>query len=241
MPAGGPALRADLRTAAEQLRRIPGDVDPLAHRTCAVLLSALDDPAAEIEASRAVALLPGSADAYLIRARVRHRRGDRHGAFEDVDRGLDLEPNAPRLLELRGLLETELGYPKVGLIDLDRAIHHGADGTVHALRAATLMALGRLEPARDAWSRALAYDPEDPLAYLGRARVALRLRQIYHAIADLEQAADWAGDHPGLMARITLTYVACLPRLPGRLPRVLSLARRTWVAWLANTGAGRGP
>ena len=241
MPAGGPALRADLRAAAEQLRGIPGDVDPLAHRACAVLLSALDDPTAEIEASRAVALLPGSADAYLIRARVRRRRGDRHGALEDVDRGLDLEPNAPRLLELRGLLETELGYPKVGLIDLDRAIHHGAAGTVHAPRAATLMALGRLEPARDAWSRALAYDPEDPLAYLGRARVALRLRQVYHAIADLEQAADWAGDHPGLMARITLTYVACLPRIPGRLPRVLSLARRTWVAWLANTGAGRGP
>ncbi|MBV8267042.1 MAG: protein kinase, partial [Planctomycetaceae bacterium] len=87
MPAGGPALRADLRAAAEQLRGIPGDVDPLAHRACAVLQSALDDPTAEIEASRAVALLPGSADAYLIRARVRRRRGDRHGALEDVDRG----------------------------------------------------------------------------------------------------------------------------------------------------------
>ena len=129
-----------------------------------MLLSALDDPAAEIEASRAVARMPGSADAYLIRARVRHRRGDRHGALEDVDRGLDLEPNAPRLLELRGLLETELGYPKVGLIDLDRAIHHGCRRDRPRPEGRDPDGPGSARTGAHAWSCALAYDPEDPRA-----------------------------------------------------------------------------
>ncbi len=239
MPSGGAALRADLRATAEKLRRSSADPDPLAHRTSAVLLSVLGNPAAEVEASRAISQAPGSTDAYLIRAHIRHRSGDRCGALEDVERGLDLEPNAPRLLVLRGRLKTELGYPKTGLSDLDRAIHHGADGTVHAARATTLMALSQLEPAQTPGRAPWPTTPRTPVPISAAARVALRLHRYDHALADLEQAADWASDHPGLVARITLTYAACLPQRPGRISRVLTLARRAWIVWVTDAMSGR--
>src|SRR5512135_3622617 len=99
---------------------------------------------------------------YLVRARVRRRSGDRRGARSDVETGLALGPGDPRLLELRGLLEAESGHPGAALIDLNRAILRGAQGTVRVPRAVTLMALGRDEEAIEDWSSALGDDPEDP-------------------------------------------------------------------------------
>ena len=85
-------------------------------------------------------------------------------------------PGDPRLLELRGVLKTESGYPERALIDLDRAILRGAPATVRMPRALALMALGRDEAALGDWSLALDADPEDPEAYLGRAKALIRLR-----------------------------------------------------------------
>ena len=149
----------------------------LVHRTRAVLLSALGDPAAEAEASHAVALAPESHDAYLVRARVRRRAGDLKGALADVEAGLSREPGDPRLLELSGLLESETGHPAAALIVLGRALIHGAPASVHAAKALALMALGRNEAALEEWSLALDEDPEDPRLYLGRARTLILLRR----------------------------------------------------------------
>ena len=141
-------------------------------------------------ADRAIALAPESADAYLVRARVRRRSGDRRAALADVESALALVPGDPRLLELRGVLKTETGNPAGALIDLDRAILRGAPGTVRMPRALALMALGRDEAAVRDWSLALDEDPEDPEAYLGRRQALIRLRLHDRALVDLEQAAD---------------------------------------------------
>src|SRR5439155_9229208 len=130
-----------------------------------------------------------SADAHLVRARVRRRSGHRLAALADVESALALVPADPRLLELRGVLKTETGNPEGALIDLDRAILRGAQGTVRVPRALALMALGRDEAAVRDWSLALDDDPEDPEAYLGRARARIRLRLHDRALVDLEQAA----------------------------------------------------
>ena len=73
----------------------------------------------------------------------------------------------------------------------------------------------------------MSVDPEDPEAYLGRARAFLALGQWDQALADLERAGAWAGGRPWLLSRITLAYARCLPGRPDRLPRVLALGRRT--------------
>jgi tetratricopeptide (TPR) repeat protein len=88
------------------------------------------------------------------------------------------------------------------------------------------MALDRLEPARAAWSAALAEDPDDPEAFLGRARCMRRLGLWENAFADLEQAAQRDPARSSLLCQATLEYLACVPARPDRLPRALGLALR---------------
>jgi eukaryotic-like serine/threonine-protein kinase len=245
LPDGGPSLTADLRATAERLRSAAvegraGAASARFHRTRAVLLGALNDPAAEAEASRALELTPESAEAYLVRARIRRIAGDRVAALADVESALTLVPGDPRLLELRGLLKTETGNPEAALIDLDRAILRGAQGTVRTSRALALMALGRDEAAIRDWSLALDDDPEDPGAYLGRARALIRLGLHRRALGDLEQADYWAADNPLLLQRITGSYALCLGSQPGRFPRWMRLVRRTWSAWIAAARPASG-
>jgi tetratricopeptide (TPR) repeat protein len=237
LPGGDRELRADLASAAEQLRARAGGGGGLAgtslallHRTRAVLLSALGDPAAEAEASRAIALGPESYEAYLVRARVRRRAGNLEGALGDVEAGLAREPGDPRLFELWGLLQTDTGHASAALIVLDRALLRGAPGSVHAARARALAALGRDEEAVREWSLARDDDPEDPRLCLGRARALMRLGSWARALADLDEAADWAGDHPALLVRITVAAAACLPARPDRFPQWLAQARRALAA-----------
>ena len=72
LPGGGPSLKTDLRATAERLAPRSSGAASGRHRRestgpCAVLLCALNDPAAEAEASRALELTPESAEAYLVR------------------------------------------------------------------------------------------------------------------------------------------------------------------------------
>jgi len=245
LPGGGPSLKADLREADKRLHAMDGGNRAVAlagriPRTRAVILSALNDRSALAEASRAVALAPESSDAYLVRAWVRRRSGDRRAALADVESALTLVPGDPRLLELRGILKSETGNPGGALIDLDRAILRGAPMTVRVPRALTLMALGRDEAALRDWSLALDADPEDPEVYLGRARALIRLGRPDRALVDLEQAADWAADNPILLPRITAAYALCLGSRLDRLPRWLRLARRAWSAWIETARSGQG-
>jgi tetratricopeptide (TPR) repeat protein len=237
-PLAGPALVVDLRAALERLG--PAASAPAAStaatalRARAAMLSALGDhDAAAAEADRAVRRLP-SAESYTLLAEVRLRAGDRPGALAAVRRGLAADSDDPDLLRLRGQLAIEAGDPDAGLRWLDRALFHGAAAPAHAWRARGLMALGRPEPAVEAWSAALADDPEDPEAFLGRARCRRRVGLWENALADLEQAAERARDGSWLLARVTLEYLACLPARTNRLPRVAGLARR-----LISPGAGR--
>jgi tetratricopeptide (TPR) repeat protein len=242
--AGGRSLEADLRSAVERLEATAPDhrqamASARSHRTRAVLLSVLGNPAADAEASRSIALAPEWADAYLVRGRIRRRSGRRSDALRDVEAGLTLIPGDPRLLELRGLLKTEMGNPSAALIDLDHAVMRGARGTVRIPRARALMALGQDEAAVREWSLAVENDPEDPHAYLGRATALLRRGLRDQALVDLEQAADGAANRPALLARIAVTYTRCLGSSPERLPHAFALARRAWLAWVATAQLSR--
>lgn len=228
LPGPRQTVRAELRAAARRLES-SGD-DPLALRNRAVILAALGDPRAGSVANRAVMLDTASPRALLVRARVRRLIGDRDGAREDVADALALDPDEPRLLELRGVLAFEAGDPHAALADLDRAVQLQGTPTVQAHRGEVLLALNRPREAEMAWSAQLAIDPESPAAFLGRARAFERLDLWDQALADLEAAIGESADRPKLLVRITLAYAACLHDRPDRLPRVVSLARRALVA-----------
>jgi serine/threonine protein kinase len=220
-PVGGPSLRADLAAAIERL-----DHAEAAHRARAAMLIALGENAAAMaEADRAVERSP-TAGSYALRAEVRLRAGNRAGAMADVEHGLAVDPDDPRLLVLRGRMAIETGDPRTGLRWLDRAVFFGASGRVHAWRGRAMMALGRHERAVDAWSAALADDPDDAESFLGRAKCMRRLGLWENALADLQRAAERAPDGSPVLIRVTLAFVACLPARPDRFPRVVELAGR---------------
>ncbi len=233
LPIGGAPLRANLRAAVEILGpdTTGGTATSLrALQTRALLLAALNDPQAEREANRAVMLAPLSAQAHLIRARVRYRLGNRAGALEDTKAGLELQPENSRLWELRGILDLEMGRALAALTDLNRAMALGGGELVFPARAKALMARGDATAAVREWTYALRRDPEDPHAFLGRSRAYRADGRIDRALADLEQAAAWAGDRPALIVRIAAEGFLCLPGHPDQLPRVMALTRRAWGA-----------
>jgi serine/threonine protein kinase/Tfp pilus assembly protein PilF len=237
LPGAGWVLAADVRASAARLEAQVESGGAAALRallTRAVLLGALRDPAAEAEASRAVALSPLSPRVFLIRGRVRQRLGMLQAAREDAERGLRLNPEDVRLLELRGLLRLQTGDPSAALADFDRALRLGCDASVHGPRARALLALGDTRGALRDWTLALAHDPEQPRAFVGRALAYLRLHQWDQALSDLEHASDWAVDQPGLSTRIALISTRWIPGRPDQLPRVAALVRRAVLAVRAN-------
>jgi tetratricopeptide (TPR) repeat protein len=209
-------------------------VDPSASiaaalRARAAMLSALGEHGAASVAADCAAGRSPTAGSYALRAEVRLRAADRLGALADVERGLALDRDDPRLLVLRGRMATEAGDLAAGLRWFDRALFHGATGPVHVWRARTMVAQGRHEQAVEAWSAALADDPDDPETFLARARCMRRLGHWENALADLERAAERAPDGSSVLIRVTLDYLACLPARPDRLTRVVELARRSLV------------
>jgi Flp pilus assembly protein TadD len=134
------------------------------------------------------------------------------------------------LLVLRGRLAIEAGDRAAGLRWLDLALVHGAPGPVHMWRARAMAAQGRHEQAVAAWSAALADDPDDTEAFLGRARCMRHLGHWENALADLQRAAELAPNGSSVLTRVTLDYLACLPARPDRLPRIVEVAWRALFA-----------
>ncbi len=230
-PVGGPRLTIDLVAAAHSLKgaieaRRGSTVRAFLNR--AVILAALGRGTdADAAATHALETSPQSPRAYLIRARVRAFVGDRARAWEDVERGLAVVPNDPRLLDLRGVLQASAGDPRGALVSFDQASLWGGSDHIHLHKAAVLLAIGDNSGSLREWSLALRRDPELPQAYLGRARLAIRLGRWDLALADLEQAAAWAQSDPPTELAIAAAYLRCLPAYPDRLPRWLALAART--------------
>ncbi len=238
LPKIGRSLRADLRAAVDLLRvaemRASTGASPRAldrRLTLAVLLSALGDPRAEVEANRAVESAPLASRPYLVRARIRRQMGRLTAAREDVEHALLLEKDDPRAWILRARLAAQSGQPRAALADTNRALALEADGPdLRAIRAKAFRALKNPSAAFDEWSVAVTQDPDDPRSYLGRAEASIDLGQWDQAFGDLEQAAGWADAQPALSARIAFDFARCLPSHPERFPRLLGLIREAWVS-----------
>jgi len=233
-PLGGAALRADLTVAERRIAEAAAgrtDATYRAQATRAVILSALGrDREAVRAAAEAVAASNGnSADAHLIAARVARRAGDLRGAVEAVERGLGLEPDDAGLLELRGTLLSERGEAESALPDLELAVARSGGPFARARKAETLRRLGRPEEAAQEWTLALRRDPESPAAYLGRALCYLDFPSplVEPALVDLEQAASWTRNDVATEVGVLSAYARCLRERPDRLPRWLSLLRRS--------------
>ena len=239
LPLGGPALRRDLRAAADRLaaRRQGENALPVLLERAAVLSALGAHAEARADADRAIALRPDSARALFTRARVRRHAGALAGALADVDKGIILDPGDARLIALRGLLRLDAGHPADALADLELAITKGVGGPAHAAKAEAWHDLHRFSEAIGEWNLALAEDPEDVAAFAGRADAFLHLGQCDSALADLEDAAEAGPADARTLAKIAAAYATALPARPSRFPRVLALARRAATVWLRDAPA----
>jgi Tfp pilus assembly protein PilF len=102
------------------------------------------------------------------------RSGDPSAALAAYDRALAISPRFVDALFNRGLLLRELGRLGEARADYEAAItlNPGVARLWNGL-AALERAAGRLAAAASAYDRALALQPNDPLATVGRARIAL--------------------------------------------------------------------
>jgi serine/threonine protein kinase/predicted Zn-dependent protease len=231
LPLNGDLLNADLEAAVAELTRQAGRDDESAFRA-ALNLAVIhafrrDHISAAAAAARAASLAPFSPHVHFIRAQLHRLAGKLAEAQAEIERGLELLPDHPGLLELRAGLRMEANQPESALHDLDLAIAGSSDPSPHVLKACVLGRLGKHDDAVHEWTIALRLDPQSPQAFLGRARSYAQLQLWDQSLADLEQAAAWSHGHPRLELGIVSTYLQCLPERPHQAGRWFVLARRT--------------
>ncbi|MFF5479084.1 tetratricopeptide repeat protein [Streptomyces sp. NPDC012935] len=145
-----------------------------------------------------VALDPAvAARAYRARAIAHDLAGDRRAAVALLNRALELHPDDPRSLGLRGEYHRVLGRHDEAIRDLDRALElNPADAFALASRGATRLGRERLDSALADLDGAVRLKPDYSWALMRRARVHRAFGDHVRQLADLDRAVavdpDWA-------------------------------------------------
>ncbi len=108
---------------------------------------------------QSVALNPGSAEAYFLRARLRQILHDDDGARSDLTAALQLKPDWTEALLERGVLLLKLGETQLALTDFQKAMGAGNGATVYAARGHQRASLHDFEGAIADFMRAIELDP----------------------------------------------------------------------------------
>ncbi|MBT2674343.1 tetratricopeptide repeat protein, partial [Streptomyces sp. ISL-14] len=138
-----------------------------------------------------------AARAYRSRAVAHDLAGARYAAVADLNRALDLTPDDPRSLSLRGEYHRALERHDEAIRDLDGALAlNPADAFALASRGATRLSCHELDEALADLDRAVRLKPDYPWALVRRARVHRALGDPGGQLADLDRAVavdpDWA-------------------------------------------------
>ncbi len=147
--------------------------------------------------------------------------GEFERAREAALAGLAERPDDPGLLRLAGRASAELGLDDaVGYLERAAAADPGAAETWHDLGDA-LSGLGRLEPARQAFSRAIQLTPDDVQALLDVGLASLAAGKTGDAVAHLKRAIQL--DPANVTAHRALLSIY---RRDGELGSALTSAKR---------------
>ncbi|MBI4346352.1 MAG: protein kinase [Elusimicrobia bacterium] len=164
-------------------------------------------------ATRAIAINPGNADAYNLRAMARDRQGDREGSFDDATRGLELAPGNVALLNTRSWTLSGLKRFDAAFDDSVRAVGLSPDNAyARVTRARAEGALGRRTEMVESLREAARLDP----------RFAQTLEAALELPSDRDTELLFQGGTPGQLPK----------RGAGRLTRFLFLLGSTLVGGL---------
>jgi tetratricopeptide (TPR) repeat protein len=139
---------------------------------------------------------PRTVEAYLVLAGLERDAGDAGGQQAALDQALRLDPENLEALCARGELAAQVGDTTAAdffgrALDLAPA-HAPALRGLGALR----LEQGRFPEAVELLDRALAAEPEEPFAFVDRARARAGLGDLPGALADLDEAIRLEPGHP---------------------------------------------
>ncbi|MGW1357173.1 tetratricopeptide repeat protein [Streptomyces chartreusis] len=182
------------------LSRARGDEEWLAIARAArgdALARAGDHDTALAEYDRALRLDLGLVRAYRGKVLARSALGDYRGALDDLRRVLELEPDNPYNVFLRGEHQRILGRYDEAIRDLDRGIRLDPNQEfAWASRGAARLGLGELDDALADLDHALELKPDYAWALARRARLWRARGDRARQLADLDRALalqpDWA-------------------------------------------------
>jgi serine/threonine protein kinase/Flp pilus assembly protein TadD len=158
---------------------------------------------------------------YFIRSLLRTRLGDKEGARQDRQKGLELQPADELSWVVRGLAKTQ-SNPKASLSDLDQALHinpYSLDGLQN--KASVLSEqLGRTEEAIKVLNTAIELYPDFIPARAGRGVLLARLGKRKEAHRDAEECLI-RDVQPATLYQVAGIYALTYKQHPEDLPQAL--------------------
>ena len=170
------------------LARYPRHPVARLYRGQAYLLAG-DLPRAEADLTEAIRLVPGSAEAYKLRARLARRKGDAESALSDLASALKLDPRSGALHYERAMVRLSQKDPDEAMRDLDAAVRLSPRLAI-AWNARGLLHLEAkdLAKAEADFTQAIGLVPGFAGALYNRALVFYRNRDYRTATADLDES-----------------------------------------------------
>jgi tetratricopeptide (TPR) repeat protein len=130
-----------------------------------------------------------SADDYSTRGNAYYNAGDYEQALEAYNRALELRPDHPSTLGIRGVTLRRLGRYEEALKDYNRVLEVRPDDALTlSNRSGPLIKLGRYEDGLRDIKQALQLRPGDPVALYNRACAYSLMGRFEDALRDLEGA-----------------------------------------------------
>ena len=127
---------------------------------------------------------------------VRHfQRGESDQAIKNIDKAIELEPDAAVHPSFRGLINHALEKYEDALRDVDKAIKLDPDGAAHHYtRGLINHAIQKYEDALRDFNKAIELDPKNASYYYYSGMVNQELEKYGDALKDLSNAIDLAPD-----------------------------------------------
>ncbi len=133
---------------------------------------------------------PDTPAAHYWRGRTYLDMGKTDLALEDIDEAIELDPNEPANPLLRGVIHLRREEYDAALEDAARAIELGFEEIGYHNRAIVFTKMGNDQAAIDDWTRVVALNPDNAIAYCQRGMLFEKTGQFERALSDLQTGLE---------------------------------------------------
>jgi len=152
------------------------------------LLGPGDFQGAAAQFTKAIAIFPEYADAFLGRGKARQAASQTMAALADFEKAIAIDPTLELAYTSRGTIERSQGDSQSALADFTRSVHLHPTSDAYYQRGLTYQTLDQPKRALADYDAAITYDPGAPSIYLARAKAKRDLGDLAGARKDQETA-----------------------------------------------------